>query len=205
MKCYVAMEEIEVNVEAREVIEQRGNRELEKALEFAGKEDRKAMALGCARTAAMIFLQLGEGFEDRLLEARGVVGKLEAEVAEKRAKAFEKELRAVRDAAVRAGLGSAEEVEAEKLGRLQEGLWIELQKHAELPLWDKVGEKGRRHLDEAMALVAAGMVQKAKAVDGVRAATVGETWKVFGSDTARWVVKITIEAEWGRRSFMVRF
>lgn len=203
MKCQVMIEE--VVVEARDVIVQRGNRELEKAQEFARIADRKAMALGCARTAAMIFLQLGEEFADRLQEARGLVEKLEADVAQQRNEAFEAELKAVRAAALTFGLGSEAEIAEEKLGRLQEGLWIEMQKRVAFPRWDKVGEKSRRNMDAGLVQAVDALVQKAKAVPGVRDVSVGEVWKVFESRTANWVVKITVDAVWGRRSFMVQF
>lgn len=191
-------------MEARESMIGRGRRELEKAADFRQQQERKAMALGCARTAVLIFLQLGVGFEQELSQARRMVEELELDVAQQKAAAFEQELSAVRGAAVAWGLGSPEEVAAEKLGRLQEGLWIEFQKKAGLSIWDKVGNAQRRNMDPGLAMVVNDLVQRLRVIDGVTDITMGEVLKVFDSDT-RWVVKFTVVAVWGKRSFQVAF
>lgn len=193
-----------VEMEARESMIGRGRRELEKAEDFRQQQDRKAMALGCARTAVLIFLQLGEGFEQELGQARRVVEELELDVAQQKAAAFEQELSTVRAAAVSWGLGSPEEVAAEKLGRLQEGLWIAFLKKTGLNIWDKVGNAQRRNLEPGMAMVANDLIQRLRDIDGVVEVTMGEVQKVFDSNS-RWVVKFTVVAIWGKRSFLVAF
>ena len=193
------------DMEARESMISRGKRELEKAADFRMQPDRKAMALGCARTAVLIFLQLGEGFEQELAQARRLVEELELDVANQKANAFEQELSAVRAAAMAWGVATKEEVETEKLGRLQEGLWIAFAKKADLNLWDRQGNAQRRNMDPALGLVVNALLLRLRAIDGVEDIAMGEVMKVYDLERVRWVVKLTVRAVWGKRSFQVAF
>lgn len=193
------------DMEARESMISRGKRELEKAADFRMQPDRKAMALGCARTAVLIFLQLGEGFEQELAQARRLVEELELDVANQKANAFEQELSAVRAAAIAWGVATKEEVETEKLGRLQEGLWIAFAKKADLNLWDRQGNAQRRNMDPALGLVVNAVLLRMRAIDGVEDIAMGEVLKVYDSEAVRWVVKLSVRAVWGKRSFSVVF
>lgn len=199
------LEEMNQLTESRETVRERGIRELEKVARFETDPDRLNMALGCARTAVMVFLQLDDG--ENLALARVKVEELEARVAKVRAKMFEDELVRVRAAAVRLGIGTEEEIAAEKMGRVQEGCWIELMKRTELPIWDKQDDKQRWPMDPSIAHPVGEILRKIKAVEGVVGVDISGSWKIFRhglSVPGAWVIRLTVEAEWGRRTYLLK-
>lgn len=199
------LEEMNPLAESRETVRERGIRELEKVARFEGDPERVNMALGCARTAVLIFIQLED--EEKLAIARKKVEELESKVASARAQAFEEELVRVRTAAFKLGLGSEAEIAAEKIGRVQEGCWIELMKRTELPLWDKQDDKQRWPMDPSIAHPVGEILRKIKAVEGVLKVEITGSWKIFRhglSVPGAWVIRLVVDAEWGRRTYLLK-
>lgn len=197
-------EMVGATMEERLSMKNNAREKFEKALAFMKEPGRKVMALGMARSSKLIYLQLGEGFEDRLKEVSELVDQLEREVVLEKAAVAKKERQDLEEAAVQWGTATAADAAEENVTRLQVGIWLAFEKHMQLNIWDGAGRAERRKMDPKLWAKVERLLQNIERVPGVGSAAAGDVNKLFDSNHA-WVVNIKIVAKWGKKTYRIAF
>lgn len=197
-------EMVGATMEERLSMENNAKEKHEKALAFMKEPGRLVMALGMARSAKLIYLQLGEGFEGRLKEVSDLVDHLEREVVLEKAAVAKKERQDLEEAAVKWGTATAAEAAVENVTRLQVGIWLAFEKQLGLNIWDGSGRADRRKMDPTLWKKVDALLLRLEQVEGVLSASAGDVNKLFDSNHS-WVVNIKIVAKWGKKTYRLAF